>query len=565
MRSSSRLMPPSPLLIRYLYIQSQTFPQGGIFFTRNPALRSVDFSDRCPRAAAWGLAVLRPAPKDQKSSQSRGFPGQATSRRLSTTAVRRAKVGPLPIEARERQTRWASTSAVATPPPITPGTAKSKEGNPWLEALLGRRKKKSEVEVEDGSMFNLSRSRVGKAAGNELKLRCTEFDDNGKVTLVNGEFKKTELIAKYGLLPRDLRKIDSSLLPNVLVRPSAILINLLHLRVLIKYNRVLVFDAYGSTDSHTQSLFIYDLEGKLAQQEAASKLPYELRALEAVLVSVCSALESEFDTVREPVVRVLRELEEDIDRDKLRYLLVYSKKLGTFEQKAKLVRNAIDELLDADDDLAAMYLTEKAAGKTRGESDHTEVEMLLESYHKVCDEIVQASGNLVSNIRNTEEIVKAILDANRNALMLLDLKFSIGTLGIGSGAFIAALFGMNLKNFMEEATLGFGSVSVASAVLAGVVIVYGLSRLRRVQRISMWGQRGAGGQGAAAAAAAARRHHLLEERGGWKARELLGREERNAGLGLGRRGLESPHQIPDPPPALKPPTPVTEDTRVVSH
>jgi magnesium transporter len=32
------------------------------------------------------------------------------------------------------------------------------------------------------------------------------------------------------------------------------------------------------------------------------------------------------------------------------------------------------------------------------------VEMLLESYHKVCDEIVQASGNLVTAIRSTEEV-----------------------------------------------------------------------------------------------------------------------------------------------------------------
>jgi hypothetical protein len=41
----------------------------------------------------------------------------------------------------------------------------------------------------------------------ELKLRCTEFDENGNVVLVNGEFKKQELIAKYSLMPRDLRKI----------------------------------------------------------------------------------------------------------------------------------------------------------------------------------------------------------------------------------------------------------------------------------------------------------------------------------------------------------------------
>jgi magnesium transporter len=204
-----------------------------------------------------------------------------------------------------------------------------------------------------------------------------------------------------------LRKIDSSLLPHILVRPSAVLINLLHIRCLIKADRVLVFDAYGSTDSYAQSAFIYELEGKLQQKlnsPSAGGLPYEFRALEAVLISVTSGLEAEFDGVREPVVRVLRELEEDIDRDKLRHLLIYSKKLGTFEQKAKLVRDAIDELLEADDDLVAMYLTEKSHHISRGEDNHTEVEMLLESYHKVCDEIVQASGNLVSNIRNTEEM-----------------------------------------------------------------------------------------------------------------------------------------------------------------
>lgn len=237
-------------------------------------------------------------------------------------------------------------------------------------------------------------------------MRCTELDEHGNVTLVSGEFKKSELIAKYGLLPRDLRKIDSSLLPHILVRPSAILINLLNLRVLLKHNRVLVFDAYGTTDSKSQSVFMYDLDLKLRQKESVANgtLAYEFRALEAVLISVTLSLEKEFEGVSEPVVRVLRELEEDIDRDKLRYLLIYSKKLGSFEQKARLVRNALEELLEADDDLSAMYLSEKAEGKTREEDDHTEVEMLLESYHKVADEIVQAAENLVSSIRNTEEM-----------------------------------------------------------------------------------------------------------------------------------------------------------------
>ncbi|KAK2861330.1 magnesium ion transporter [Arthroderma sp. PD_2] len=348
----------------------------------------------------------------------------------------------------------------------------------------------------ESNPFNVGRNLALKVS-NEPRLRCTEFDGVGNVTLVNGEFKKSELIAKYGLLPRDLRKIDSSVLPHILIRHSAILISLLHLRVLIKSDRVLVFDAYGSTDTYTQSLFMYDLEGKLRQKEPASRqawtsgaLPYEFRALEAVLVSITSGLEAEFEGVREPVARVLRALEEDIDRDKLRHLLVYSKRLGTFEQKARLVRDAIDDLLEADDDLTAMYLSERTKGIYRDEHDHQEVEMLLESYHKVCDEIVQASGNLVTNIRNTEEIVKAILDANRNSLMLLELKFSIGTLGLAAGTLFSALYGMNLKNFIEESDIGFGSVSAICFTLTACVCTYGLIKLRKVQRVRMWGENG---------------------------------------------------------------------------
>ncbi len=122
------------------------------------------------------------------------------------------------------------------------------------------------------------------------------------------------------------------------------------------------------------------------------------------MLSVTSELEADFESVRDPVIRILSELEDDIDREKLRILLVLSKRVSTFEQKAKLVRDAIEELLEADDDLSAMYLTEKTHDLFRGEDDHTEVELLLESYNKICDEVVEEASNLVSSIRNTEEM-----------------------------------------------------------------------------------------------------------------------------------------------------------------
>lgn len=71
--------------------------------------------------------------------------------------------------------------------------------------------------------------------------------------------------------------------------------------------------------------------------------------------------------------------------------------------------------------------------------------------------------------------------------MLLDLKFSIGTIGIGSGAFIAGLFGMNLKTTMEESEVAFLGVTGFSSLVAMVICLWGLQKLRKIQRVSMWG------------------------------------------------------------------------------
>ena len=51
----------------------------------------------------------------------------------------------------------------------------------------------------DGSSGSaIGRNKAGKP-GSEVKLRCTEIDDNGNVITVDREFKKSELIAKVRL------------------------------------------------------------------------------------------------------------------------------------------------------------------------------------------------------------------------------------------------------------------------------------------------------------------------------------------------------------------------------
>lgn len=61
-------------------------------------------------------------------------------------------------------------------------------------------------------------------------------------------------------------------------------------------------------------------------------------ALESILLSVLSALEAEMVFLRNLIGGLLAELEDDIDRDKFKRLLHYSRRLSAFQNRAKLVR-----------------------------------------------------------------------------------------------------------------------------------------------------------------------------------------------------------------------------------
>lgn len=69
--------------------------------------------------------------------------------------------------------------------------------------------------------------------------------------------------------------------------------------------------------------------------------------------------------------------------------------------------------------------------------------------------------------------------------MLLELQFSVYTLGLALGTFLAGLYGMNLENYIEETQYGFPLVSVGSTVAGVLVLWLGMVKLRKVQRVRM--------------------------------------------------------------------------------
>ncbi|KAJ2909135.1 magnesium ion transporter [Coemansia aciculifera] len=318
----------------------------------------------------------------------------------------------------------------------------------------------------------------------DLRLRCTELDKDGNVTVRAGEFQKSDLCAQHGLLPRDLRKIDSKFvnqMPAILVRSHAILINLLHIRALIEADRIVLFDSIAAPATHSQTMLVYELQERLRSVSPVAQ-PFEFRALEALLISVVGSLQSDEEILVSLVQNLLAFLEESVDRSKLRELLQYSKRLSRFEQKVLNIRDAIDEVLEQDDDLAAMYLTQKRNGNPRAADDHEDVELMLETYLKQVEEIVNHVENVSSHVRTTEDVVNIILDSQRNSLLLLEIRLTILTVGLSTGTFLSGLFGMNLVNTLESHPDAFFVVSAIAFTAIFALTFAGLRAMRNVLR-----------------------------------------------------------------------------------
>lgn len=326
---------------------------------------------------------------------------------------------------------------------------------------------------------------------------------------------KLAIAEEYGLTTRDLRVFDlpSPGFPHILVREHAILVHLFDLRLLVECDHVLLFhvadkhaetgaprrdsdsdnDGSGSgTDSSVSQVFSHNIERKLLDSSNGHVQPYELRVLEAAMASATSVLEAEYSLTAEEVSQVLRKTHQDApfisDKEKeyeslIHTLLRLSRHLATIDQSARQVRTLTSEVLAEDEDMANMYLTDKARGKPHLPSDHQEVEYLFEAYFKASDTIVQETKRMMGNITRTEETIRAALSVRRNQIMVLEARIEILMLALAGGTLIAGWYGMNVVNGSEESSTAFGVIVVGSLLGVGLVTWGGLRRLKRISKI----------------------------------------------------------------------------------
>lgn len=325
-----------------------------------------------------------------------------------------------------------------------------------------------------------------------VKMQCTRCEVGGVATTTT--LSKADVASEYGLSPRDLQIVDlpSQGFPHILVRESTILFHIFDLRLLIQADKILLFHIDGLADKTISQVFTYDLQNKLQGEHVLHKKmneSFELRTLEAALASVAASLEAEYLFAKKDVNAALLGVDEQMSEKEeesvhmaLRKMLDMARRLADIEQRARLVRNALQEFLAEDQDMADLYLTDKKNGKRHSMEDHEEVEYLFEAYFRAHDSVVQESSALLANVHRTDETIRSILANRRNQIMILETKVEIAMLSMAVATLVAGWYGMNTVNFFEESVYAFGVIVTGSLFGGSVIWMFLLRRLKNIRR-----------------------------------------------------------------------------------
>ena len=121
-------------------------------------------------------------------------------------------------------------------------------------------------------------------------------------------------------------------------------------------------------------------------------------------------------------------------------------------------RRTIEEVLEDDGDLALLNLSVLKPKPHLYDLPlsqeiicyHEEMEIIFESYIMDYNSLQSKLEYLKSQMQSAEELVMLRLDTSRNQLLIADTVISVVAMCLAMGSFVGSVYGMNLKNHMEE-------------------------------------------------------------------------------------------------------------------
>nr|XP_002803668.2 magnesium transporter MRS2 homolog, mitochondrial isoform X2 [Macaca mulatta]XP_015305336.2 magnesium transporter MRS2 homolog, mitochondrial isoform X2 [Macaca fascicularis] len=309
-----------------------------------------------------------------------------------------------------------------------------------------------------GEVHRLRTSDVSQAtlASVAPVFTVTKFDKQGNVT--SFEKKKTELYQELGLQARDLRFQH---VMSITVRNNRIIMRMEKYFLLLGSVASILQNSVSFMERQTEQWLFRELPSQLSGegQLVTYPLPFEFRAIEALLQYWINTLQGKLSILQPLILETLDALVDpkhsSVDRSKLHILLQNGKSLSELETDIKIFKESILEILDEEELLEELCLSKwsdpQVFEKSSAGIDHAEeMELLLENYYRLADDLSNAARELRVLIDDSQSIIFINLDSHRNVMMRLNLQLTMGTFSLSLFGLMGVAFGMNLESSLEE-------------------------------------------------------------------------------------------------------------------
>uniref|UniRef100_A0A2K6K0N2 Magnesium transporter n=1 Tax=Rhinopithecus bieti TaxID=61621 RepID=A0A2K6K0N2_RHIBE len=309
-----------------------------------------------------------------------------------------------------------------------------------------------------GEVHRLRTSDVSQAtlASVAPVFTVTKFDKQGNVT--SFEKKKTELYQELGLQARDLRFQH---VMSITVRNNRIIVRMEKYSLLLGSVASILQNSVSFMERQTEQWLFRELPSQLSGegQLVTYPLPFEFRAIEALLQYWINTLQGKLSILQPLILETLDALVDpkhsSVDRSKLHILLQNGKSLSELETDIKIFKESILEILDEEELLEELCLSKwsdpQVFEKSSAGIDHAEeMELLLENYYRLADDLSNAARELRVLIDDSQSIIFINLDSHRNVMMRLNLQLTMGTFSLSLFGLMGVAFGMNLESSLEE-------------------------------------------------------------------------------------------------------------------
>ena len=359
----------------------------------------------------------------------------------------------------------------------------------------------------NGYLNSIQRREMSSSSISHL-LNCdiNILNKNGQLEVHSGPFDRGEICKEYEVEPRDLQKIDPEILINVPlidVRGKRfICFSFLRLRCIVQSDRSIFFipsaekvlrEPFGIKSSIHWERIAQDYQRvvhlihqtyseRIDQCKEVELIPFEFQMSEINLETIGNGLRNKTNDLLNEFRNVRESAYQRITISSLRELALLKEKIDKYKRNAELAHQAIIDVLAHDEDLIEMYLSDQ---RQRDLSDHIEAELLLEACAKQMAEIKRSISDLSDSVHTLESATGFMLDAVRNELIAFEIKINIITMGLGLGALIAGIYGMNMNNGLEQHPFAFYAIAGSTTCLMGGVVIFAFLRLFRYGKIRL--------------------------------------------------------------------------------